>query len=260
MVYKTEAGKYRRHHRRRSRSATRRASRCWWAPSPSKSRELLSKHAAKSSGIHAQCPERQVPRKGGRDRRPGRQVRRGHHRHQHGRPRHRHHARRQRRVPGQGRPAQDGLCRRADRRGHRLRRDRRPRRSSTPASVYARADAKYKDEIDDEADKVRAGRAACSSWAPSATSPAASTTSCAAAPAVRATRARRRFFLSLEDDLMRLFGSERVTEHDGDARAWTRTRPSTQRSSPAPIENAQKQRGEPQLPDPQDTCWSTTTS
>ena len=38
----------------------------------------------------------------------------------------------------------------------------------------------------------------------------ASTGSCADAPAARATRASSRFFLSLEDDLMRLFGSERI--------------------------------------------------
>jgi preprotein translocase subunit SecA len=38
----------------------------------------------------------------------------------------------------------------------------------------------------------------------------ASTTSCAAARAVRATRGASRFFLSLEDDLMRIFGSERM--------------------------------------------------
>ena len=53
--------------------------------------------------------------------------------------------------------------------------------------------------------------AACTSSAPSATSRAASTTSCAAAPAARATRVSSRFYLSLEDDLMRIFGGERIT-------------------------------------------------
>ena len=38
VVYKTEAGKFARHYASRLRSATRRASRCWWAPSPSRSR------------------------------------------------------------------------------------------------------------------------------------------------------------------------------------------------------------------------------
>ena len=52
--------------------------------------------------------------------------------------------------------------------------------------------------------------AACTSSAPSATSRGASTTSCAAAPAARATRARSRFYLSLEDPLLRIFGGERL--------------------------------------------------
>ena len=47
-------------------------------------------------------------------------------------------------------------------------------------------------------------------WAPSGTSRAASTTSCAAVRAARATPASRLFYLSLEDDLMRLFASDRV--------------------------------------------------
>ncbi len=52
--------------------------------------------------------------------------------------------------------------------------------------------------------------AACTSSAPSATSRAASTTSCAAAPGARATPAASRFFLSLEDDLMRIFAGDKV--------------------------------------------------
>ena len=51
---------------------------------------------------------------------------------------------------------------------------------------------------------------ASTSSAPSGTSRAASTTSCAAAPAVRVTRASRRFYLSLQDDLMRLFNAAMV--------------------------------------------------
>ena len=53
--------------------------------------------------------------------------------------------------------------------------------------------------------------AASSSSAPSGTSRGASTTSCAAAPAARVTRASAEFYLSLEDDLMRIFGSERIS-------------------------------------------------
>ena len=56
----------------------------------------------------------------------------------------------------------------------------------------------------------RSPPAASTSSAPSATRAGASTTSCAAAPAARATPATRSFFLSLQDDLMRIFGSERM--------------------------------------------------
>ncbi len=62
-------------------------------------------------------------------------------------------------------------------------------------------------------DGARAGRrrwAGCTSSAPSGTSRAASTTSCAAARAARATRARRASILSLDDDLMRIFGGDRL--------------------------------------------------
>ncbi len=55
------------------------------------------------------------------------------------------------------------------------------------------------------------GSAACTSSAPSATRRAASTTSCAAAPAARAIPGSSRFYLSLEDDLMRIFGSGRIS-------------------------------------------------
>ena len=41
-------------------------------------------------------------------------------------------------------------------------------------------------------------------------SPAVSITSCEAVPVVRAIRVNLSFYISLEDDLMRLFGSERL--------------------------------------------------
>ncbi len=52
--------------------------------------------------------------------------------------------------------------------------------------------------------------AACTSSAPSATRAAASTTSCVAAPAARAIPGRSKFYLSLDDDLMRIFGSDKM--------------------------------------------------
>ena len=62
-----------------------------------------------------------------------------------------------------------------------------------------------------EGREVAARGRACTSSAPSGTRAAGSTTSSAAAPAGRATPARRRFFLSLEDDLMRKFAGEWVS-------------------------------------------------
>ena len=62
--------------------------------------------------------------------------------------------------------------------------------------------------------RARGGRrrsAACTSSAPSGTRRGASTTSCAAAPAARAIPGSSRFYLSLEDDLMRIFGSDRIS-------------------------------------------------
>ena len=101
---------------------------------------------------------------------------RGHGRHQHGRPRHRHHARRQPRVP------------------------RRHRAARAAASTRSRRREEYEaawDEVvaDDEGARSRprprrsATPAGCTCWAPSGTSRAASTTSCAAGPAARATPA-----------------------------------------------------------------------
>ena len=53
-------------------------------------------------------------------------------------------------------------------------------------------------------------RAACASSAPSGTSRGASTTSFAAAPGRQGDPGSSRFYLSLEDDLMRIFGSEKM--------------------------------------------------
>ena len=92
----------------------------------------------------------------------------------------------------------------------------------------------------------RQGRSTCRRWAGctssarSATSRGASTGSCAAAPAARAIRARSQFFLSLEDDLMRLFGSatasRKLMDRMGAQEGEVLTHPLITRS----IEQAQK--------------------
>ena len=105
VVYKNENGKYRAVIDQIG-AATRRASPCWWARSPSKrancSPSCSSARASVITVLNAKNHEKEaeiVAQAG--------QARRGHHRDEHGGPRHGHHAGRQRGVPGQERPAQE---------------------------------------------------------------------------------------------------------------------------------------------------------
>ena len=81
--------------------------------------------------------------------------------------------------------------------------------------------------------------AACIFWVPRGTSRGASTISCAAAPDARAMAGTSRFFLSLEDDLMRIFGSERMRALS--AGAWSTASPSSTEMVTKAIERAQSQ-------------------
>ena len=136
--------------------------------------ELLSEPAdqARHQARGAQRQAR-ARRPRGRDRRRGGRPGRGHDRHEHGRPRRRHQARRQRRASGDPRGGQARAAARRPRlRGALRSRSCRPSRSASRPSAS------------------RSWRpVACSSSAPSATSRGGSTTSCAAAPGARATRA-----------------------------------------------------------------------
>ena len=145
---------------------------------------------------------------------------RDHHRHQHGRPRHRHRAGRQRRE-------RRSSCVEAD---EALAADEKERAIADSCATSGRA-------LHDEVVKARA---ACTSSAPSATSRGASTTSCAAARAARATRARSRFYLSLEDPLMRIFAGERVQRDHGAAEDARRRGDRAPASSTRSIESAQR--------------------
>ena len=133
--------------------------------------------AAQGPGRPAHRPQRQarVRRARGRDRRRGGPARRGDDRDEHGRSRRRHQARRQRRAP---RPPGAGQAR-AQAGRPRLRRA--PRRRAAGHRA-ARGGA---------ARPGPGGRRPVHRAARSATSRGASTTSCAAAPAARATRASR---------------------------------------------------------------------
>ena len=139
--------------------------------------ELLSErlHQARDQAHGAERQAR-ARRARGRDRRRGRPARRGDDRHQHGRPRRGHQARRQPRAP-RAPAARPGRRRSDGRPGVRASACRRSCRRSS-ASWRRTASRWWR-------------RAGCSSAAPSATSPGASTTSCAGAPGARATRASR---------------------------------------------------------------------
>ena len=125
----------------------------------------------------ARGAQRQAARAGGDDRRAGRPQGRDHGRDQHGRPRHRHHARRQPGVPG--RPGAQTA---------------RPQPVGEPRGLrggLARRAGQAAQESRPRSTRRSSSSAACTCWGPSATSPAASTTSCAAGRAGRATRASR---------------------------------------------------------------------
>ena len=90
---------------------------------------------------------------------------------------------------------------------------------------------------------ARGGRrvsAGCTSSAPSATSRAGSTTSSAAVPDVRATPATSLFYLSLEDDLMRMFASERIGSIM-ERLKWPEDEPITAKMVTKAVESAQRQ-------------------
>ena len=154
-------GQVRGDHRGHPRLRRRASSRCWSAPPrsrpPSTSPGLLQKEDIAHEVLNAKQHEREahIVAQAGR---PGH----GHHRHQHGRPRHRHRARRQSRGRAARAAGGDATRPRATRCA--------PPGSSATTRCWPPA--------------------ACTSSAPSATSRGASTTSCAAAPAARATRAR----------------------------------------------------------------------
>ena len=146
-----------------------------------------------------------------RDRRAGGPERLGHGRDEHGRPRRRHPAGRQPgvpRPPGDGRREWDNdryLLFEMDDGGARRLRGR------------IRADLRQVPRPQTDAG-ARRGRGTGRPLRPghrARTSRAGSTTSCAAGRAARATRASRCFYLSLEDDLMRMFASDRVGSDHG---------------------------------------------
>ena len=152
---------------------------------------------------------------------------RGHDRDQHGRPRRRHQARRQRRAPDAASSCASSASSRATSPGTRPTTScsrgsrRRSRRSASRSWSWA----------------------ACSSSAPSATSRAASTTSSAAAPGRQGDPGESRFYLSAEDDLVRLFAGDRIyriLDRLGPTDEEGREQPIEAKMLSRTIENAQK--------------------
>ena len=156
-------------------------------------------------GVHARGVERQAARAGGADHRPGRPARRRHGRDEHGRARRRHPARRQPRRP---RPP-----------GHARATASTPRATSRGALQGARSSSTRSTARSRATRSAASAASSCS--APSATRAAASTTSSVAASGRQGDPGESRFYLSLEDELMRLFATGLVQ------RVMGRTSPTT---------------------------------
>jgi preprotein translocase subunit SecA len=146
--------------------------------------ELIS--SLLKSAASAQRAERPLPRAGGGDHRPGRPPRRRHHRHQHGRPRHGHPARRQRRDAGAAGRRAPTKARPTRRRSPatRPRSSKAAPRCKRGGGLFVIGTERHESRRIDNQLRGRSGRQG---------DPGAS-----------------RFFLSLEDDLMRIFGSDRM--------------------------------------------------
>ena len=198
--------------------------------------ERLSDLLQAARKVPARRAERQVPREGGRDRRAGRTSGRRHDRDQHGRPRNRH---RPRRKPGGGRHA-------------------RARRTSRTATSTSAAWPRLRETCARRQGEGPRRPAASTSSAPSATSRGASTTSCAAASGRQGDPGSSRFYLSLEDDLMRIFGSDRLSEHHAAPRHGGRRSDRARHGLPR-RSSARRSRSRPATSRSASTCSSTTT-
>ena len=180
--------------------------------------EKLSQHP-QVEGDYSQRAQRQVPRAGGADHRRGREARRGHHRHEHGGPRYRHRPGGQEAVrrragiatcrstthglwddsswpvltlgfrqrptasrnsmTGQDKHKAENIVRERTASGPRT-----TRRSSRPGGLHILGTERHEARRIDNQLRGRSGR--------------------------QGDPGSSRFYLSLEDDLMRLFGSERI--------------------------------------------------
>ncbi len=173
--------------------------------------------AAQAARHQARGPQREVPRAGSRDRRAGGSQGDGHDRHQHGRPRHRHPPRRQPRVHGApADPRRRDRGETAESRSE-VRRRRRVRLLLPPRQLLSRAAPGVRAHLQ-RAQERRPTPSTTTSWT-SAGLHIIATERHEARRIDNQLRGRAgrqgdpgssRFYLSLEDDLMRIFGSDRI--------------------------------------------------
>jgi preprotein translocase subunit SecA len=186
LVYKTERGKFRAVVEEIKQAHERGQPVLVGTASVEKSEVIHN--AARQAGHPARGAERQAARARGLHHRPGRPQGRGHRRHQHGRPRHRHPARRQ---PGDGRPHPDrpgqGRRVRFEALHQALKTEFEKEREEVKGlgGLYIVGTERHESRRIDNQLRGRAGR--------------------------QGDPGRSRFFLSLEDDLMRIFGADRIT-------------------------------------------------
>jgi preprotein translocase subunit SecA len=161
--------------------ATSAASRCWSARHRSRSprfRQAQAQEGIKHNVLNAKQHEREAESSP----RPV-QARRRHHRHQHGRSRHRHRARRQRRSDGRQLPTKAQKTR-AARKASEGRLEER-HRGAQGRRLHIIGTERHESRRIDNQLRGRSGR--------------------------QGDPGSSRFYLSLEDDLMRIFGSERIS-------------------------------------------------
>ena len=149
-------------------------------------RRALHRRRRRQEDQGVRHPQRALPRAGGLHRLAGRRAGRDHHRHQHGRPRHRHSARRQCRhahPPGtHGHPGRRAARRRAPPRSAQVARLK--EKALAAGGLFVLGTERHESRRIDNQLRGRSGR--------------------------QGDPGRSKFFLSLEDDLMRIFGSDKL--------------------------------------------------
>ena len=154
---------------------------------PRRAGQALRRGALRQAVEALRRAQRPLPRAGSLYRRRGRRARRDHHRHQHGRPRHRHPARRQsRHAPARRNATEHAAGAERDAKEAEIRAEiaRFKEKAIAAGGLYIIGTERHESRRIDNQLRGRAGR--------------------------QGDPGRSKFFLSLQDDLMRIFGSDRM--------------------------------------------------